>query len=404
MPNTLTSVPGIEFATTHSYFDTTNGQAVGNYIGMTNIKQHAFAYEESQDESGITGQYLQVRLNDIGSSTFINEKTNAIIVSGWVAAEDSQNDSTGEDVVKFDHVFITNFRRYQNDTVHRLWSFEDQTPDNSQVTYPSAWSPSLTHSGWANGSNAVNGTYWEGTVAVRAWPCRSIGTPSGGTGPSGGTDPNNEFTPNSPLKYIYTEASGDRYKDDYVVRTDRITIPSIMLDTSNDIDLVFRYFNYSSTQGSNDRRQMRVYVDTSDTSNHSDADLIFDDIPSLTSTSTSPYFEEVISLNDYRTETNPIYIYIVLSKGNVSDTSTDYKNDLAIDHVQIIERGGDIKVKYDSNFTSEVASGPDGTLITSSSVEWQNSPDDSDPRYDPTIKFRLFSTKKLYVRGTYLLM
>ena len=102
---------------------------------------------------------------------------------------------------------------------------------------------------------------------------------------------------------------------------------SNMLDSSgNDLNLKFWVHAYGSQMG-----DLYVYIDTATSSNHSGATELaaYESFSGFT-TYSSLWQQKTISLNSYRNDTN-YYIYFV------SQNATQYRSDLAIDAVQIIE-------------------------------------------------------------------
>lgn len=300
-------VDGILFWPTQSLSTGLSNDNINGEILPTTILQNAFVYEEGLDEGSTSGQYLQVKIDNIGESgNDLLSRNNCIMVSGYISADNTVNSSQGEDVIKFEHIFVTNYQRKKTDMIWYNWSFEDQTPGSTffDPNIPLEWNPTSTHNGWANGTDCCSNTNdtWDGTTTTRGYTCRQGSTPSSGTGPSGGSDPINGFVPNASYKYIYTETSSDQWEDDFVARTPRINFSSLMNDTSNNLKLKFRVHNYAANQ-SPARRHLRVYIDSNLTSNESTATLLLFNISeqnNFTSTS-SPYTEIEIDLNAYRT-------------------------------------------------------------------------------------------------------
>lgn len=411
-----TQIDGIELWATQSYFSSqtnSTNHRKGIFVPF-NIVQRAFTYEDSTTTGeGPQGEYLSVKLDTLGVGSDQDEKNNCIIVSGMAAREAGQvtpSLSIGEDVIRFEHVFVTNFQRetLNGDFVHYLWDFEDQTANTSTPYASNEWSPSGTHSGWANGSNAVNGSNWEGANNVHGFTCNNTSTPSGGTGPDGGMGGNNPFTnnPTVGLKYVYRESTG-RYDGQFVMRLPGINFSELMSSTSNNLDLDFYSHNYGNSTA-NDNMRCRVYIDTNPTSNHSNATLLYTKQPMVEQSTSDDKYNHItgtsatISLNAYRTVDATHYIYIVVD-GATGPSSIGYKSDVALDYFSIIEDNYH-DVKRETSFTQDLRSGVNGTLILSSSVDYVST--NADKRVDPTIKFRLFSRDgvDLYVKGTYLLM
>lgn len=420
-------VDGIEFWPTQSRFQNAVTENLAGELIPYKILQRAFTFEDSTtDSSAIPGQYLSVKLNHASSSALIPgeyisngniiaQNNNCIIVSGMAAREAGgvvPSNSIGEDVIRFEHVFLTNFQRGSIGGYypHYIWDFEDQTVITSNTDN---WNPTGEAEGWANGGDAVNGSNWEGSTTVYGFGCKSSNPGSPGTGPNGGMGgpfggPGFVVVPTNGLKYIYTEASSNRYEGQFVARLPGINFSQIMSSTSNDLWLDFYFHNYSSQSTTNDNMKVRVYVSTSSTSNHSSATLIHTTHPVQQMDSSGARYEEIngntkISLNDYRTINSDHYIYVVAEGGE------SFRSDLALDYFQILESNY-LRTIYETTFSQQVAQGSNGTLIISNSVDWVSA-NVTDDREDPTINFRLHARDDdngnpcdLYVKGTYLLM
>jgi hypothetical protein len=229
------------------------------------------------------------------------------------------------------------------------FSFEDQTVVESTG---SQWSPSLTHADWANGSSAVNGTYWGLTTnkTVTGWDLAQDTTPSNYTGPQGGaTEPSG--TPTQAVgfdKYMYTEATSSQNLLCFVARTPGYNFTTEMASTLNNLTLEFWVNAYGDQMA-----DLYVYIDDAATSNHTNATLIDyftashsgpqdTGTTTLTQNSNSATYDFVtytgavwskitLSLNSYRTIDANQYIYFVAQNG------TGYKADIGIDLVKIYE-------------------------------------------------------------------
>tara|TARA_A100000172_G_scaffold13506_1_gene7095 strand:+ start:468 stop:1814 length:1347 start_codon:yes stop_codon:yes gene_type:complete len=202
-----------------------------------------------------------------------------------------------------------------------FYQFESETP----VTNTSDWSPGNS---WVNGSSAVDGTYWgrDSNKTVKGWNLDTGTTPStgSGTGPSDGVDVS-DGSHASGTKYMYTEVSSSRYTRCFVARMP-VFNSSNMLDSGNDLDLKFWVHAYGSQMG-----DLYVYIYTATTANHSSATELaaYESFSGYTSQS-SVWQQKTISLNSYRNGAD-YYIYFV------SQNATNFRGDLAVDAVQIIE-------------------------------------------------------------------
>jgi len=206
----------------------------------------------------------------------------------------------------------------------QLYQFEAQATQESAF---SSWVPS---NGWTNGTSAVSGTYWGRTSnkTVKGWNLGTDGTPSGGTGPAGGvnTSTGGHATSSANDNYIYTEASSNRHLYAFVARTPAFN-PINMQNSSNNLDLKFWVHGYGSQIG-----DLYVYIDTSTTSNHTNAtELAAYESFSGYSSNNSVWQEKTISLNSYRTGNQQYFIYFL------SQNATGFAADIAVDAVHIIE-------------------------------------------------------------------
>ena len=212
-----------------------------------------------------------------------------------------------------------------------LYSWENQTP---QENYSLDWvvsTPMSSAPAWVNGTSAVNGTYWGLTSnkAVKGWNCGQNGTTSPQTGPAGGaTLPlGTPTTTAGSNQYMYTETSGPgTYNKCFVARTGGYNFSTLMINTSNNLDLVFWVHGYGANMG-----DLFTYIDDATTSNDSSATLLNSQTTFTQTATTSNYTEITVSLNSYRTVNSDHYIYFVSQNG------TSFRSDLAVDLVQIIE-------------------------------------------------------------------
>ena len=205
-----------------------------------------------------------------------------------------------------------------------FYNFETQATAESAT---SSWSPT---NNWVNGASAVDGTFWGRTSnkTVKGWNLGTDATPSGSTGPVGGvnTSTGGHATNNANDNYIYTEASQSRHLYAFVARTPAFN-PNDMQNATNDLDLKFWVHGYGSQIG-----DLYVYIDTSTTSNHTNAtELAVYESFSGYSSSNSVWQQKTISLNSYRTGNQQYYIYFL------SQNATGFRADIAVDAVHIIE-------------------------------------------------------------------
>jgi len=202
-----------------------------------------------------------------------------------------------------------------------FYQFESET---AATLHTQNWSPS---NNWVNGTSATDGTYWGRTSnkTVKGWNLDTGTTPSGTTGPSNGVDVS-DGSHASATKYLYTEASGGKYAYAFVTRMPVFNSTNMLDSSGNDLDLKFWVHAYGSQMG-----DLYVYVDDATSSNHSNATELaaYETFSGYTATS-SVWQQKTISLNSYRNDTD-YYIYFVSQNG------TQFRSDLAIDAVQIIE-------------------------------------------------------------------
>ena len=211
-----------------------------------------------------------------------------------------------------------------------LYSYENQTTQESATGNWVVSTPMSDAPAWGNGSSVVNGTYWGLTSnkTVKGWNLGQDSTPSSNTGPAGGaTFPNGTpSTLTGEHKYMYTEATSGRNNYCFVCRTGGYNFSTLMNDTSNDLELQFYVHGFGSQMG-----DLFIYIDTATTSNNTNATLL-DSITTFTQTATtSNYTLKMCDLNNYRAINDTHYIYFVSQNG------TGFRSDLAVDLVQIKE-------------------------------------------------------------------
>lgn len=257
----------------------------------------------------------------------VAEKVNTIS-SGSIAKLDTV---VGNTIAKFNGI-ILNGAAPPSPFSSTLYSFENQTVNESATGNWSVSAPMSDAPAWVNGTSAVNGTYWGLTSnkTVKGWNLGQDGTTSSGTGPNGGaTLPNGVIsTTTGEDKYMYTESSSGRSAYCFVCRTGGYNFSTLMLDTSNNLDLEFFVHGYSSTSEMGD---LFIYIDTATTSNNTNATQIHS-VTSFSQTgNASNYTKVTVSLNSYRTVDDTHYIYFVSQNGS------GFRSDLAVDLVQIKE-------------------------------------------------------------------
>ena len=213
------------------------------------------------------------------------------------------------------------------------YTFQDQS---TQENAAQSWAPSNTHINWVNGTDAVDGTYWEQPEdtndTVKGWNLAYGGTPSSGTGPNGGVN-TSDGAHKTGHRYIYTEATSNNSLKCFVTRMPGSNFSTEMTDTGNDLNLKFWVHAYG-TNGT--LPNLYVYIDTNASSKHGTATLLQTylgtDLDDDYSGNSSVWVQKTISLNSYRTTDALHYIYFVAQGGS------GFRSDLAIDSV-IIEEG-----------------------------------------------------------------
>lgn len=426
----MQSLAGLYFHPTQSLM-TTPGSST-QYQG---VYQRGFTYDHSissQASNRNLCNYLTINLNEFVEVAGNNPSNlypafNYIHVSAYLS---NKTDIGHSNVVKFEHKFLTDYHYnpnilepifgYDFGSQSYLYSFETQTV-SSAATSP--WSPSGVMNTWENGSNCVDGTYWnpdENTVI--GWNCGNPTynlTNSIYTGARGGVDVNNNppLVPNPNLKYIYTEASFPNTSGKcWITRTPAFNLTNIMTDTTNDVNLVFYTHGYTSNPSVQSNLKVYISDQSATTTSNSNTNLLYtigssqytvDENFTQTST-TSPYQKITISLNNYRNLNQNLYLYFV-AEGN-----TSYQSDICIDQVFIEEAVGGFN--YVSDFI-EFSSAPDATDSDSfnfslfSQVNVINSPGETNFQ-NPIVQFFLSFTDNQdstdpslpYIKGTYLLM
>ena len=229
------------------------------------------------------------------------------------------------------------------------YNFESETTSEGTTTQ---WSPTTDYNTWANGSNAVDGTFWGLTSnkTVAGWDLGTDTTPSSQTGPNGGaTEPSGSpSTDASSDNFLYTEASSSQNNNCFVVRTPGFYFGDLVSYIGNNFRLEFFVHAYGTQQ-----HDLFVYLSTATTSNHTEATLIETFTHShsgsnnggtsrLTKSSDSSTYDFVtysssvwskvqVDLNSYKDTDETYYIYFVAQNG------TGFRADLAIDEIKFCE-------------------------------------------------------------------
>lgn len=260
------------------------------------------------------------------------------------------------------------------ETVLLTYNFDDQTVSTGTGT--TGWTPSLTHSQWANGAAACSDStnYWAPTgtpintyptaeKTAGQWRCDSNGTGSSSTGPTGALNvtgnPGTHDTSAS-TKYIYTETSGTLGQQVLVCRSPGFNLSQIMSDpTNNDVELRFWVHGY----GANCDR-FDVWLDDAATSSAIDAtnygSYVATHTGDVTTGTTSwagtaggQHTTLSPSTLTYNNNSSSLWVQVTLNLNSISHINLKhyvyfthqpkvaggvyYRGDLAIDHFEIVE-------------------------------------------------------------------
>ena len=424
----MQSITGLYLFPTMSHYP--DGQVNITGKQTPGIYQGAFTYNHAISKQATNTNfcnYLSIDLNefvDISTNTYDGRfgAFNSIIVNGFIQ---SRANLSTTDVIRFTQKFVTDYA-YSNNTDADIFGYN---PNLNSFTFSwmnnlasstagDGWSPSDTMVNWKNGSDCVNGTYWDPNErTVVDWNCGYPGyTLSGQTGARGGVDLSNSLIPNSGLKYAFTEASNiaglpSVSSRAWIMRSPGFNLTTLMSDTSNDATLKFYVHGYSSTST---QSGLSIFIDDAATSNTFASTLLYtignsSQSPNLVYNQTafsSPYQLVEISLNNYRTINSDHYIYFV------AQGATTFRSDITVDQMTIAESGGGLN--FESDFV-EYQSLADNTntpsflsLVPSVTV------DNTSGQFDfanPIVNFNLAfgnnsdgSTIDPYIKGTYLLM
>jgi len=212
-----------------------------------------------------------------------------------------------------------------------IYDFNTQT---GQTNPASDWIPSAAYAtdGWLNGQNCINGTQWTSGVSAKGMNSDTQATPSGTTGPNGGMTSvtNGAISTSTAQRYLYKECTSGYNAYDHVMRTPGYNFSTLMVNTANNLRMVFWYHAY----GSNITPTIyRLWVDTLTTSNSAAATQIAT-LASSGNTMASgndPYIKQEINLNAYRTINSTYYFYLQIPP------MTGFRGDVAIDTVYFEE-------------------------------------------------------------------
>ena len=230
------------------------------------------------------------------------------------------------------------------------YNFESETTSEGTTTQ---WSPTTDYNTWANGSNAVDGTFWGLTSnkTVAGWDLGTDTTPSSQTGDRMGEQLNlvgHLVLMLRPTTFYIRKPQVIRIRKCFVVRTPGFYFGDLVSYIGNNFRLEFFVHAYGTQQ-----HDLFVYLSTATTSNHTEATLIETFTHShsgsnnggtsrLTKSSDSSTYDFVtysssvwskvqVDLNSYKDTDETYYIYFVAQNG------TGFRADLAIDEIKFCE-------------------------------------------------------------------
>lgn len=363
------------------------------------VSQNHFSYsmENSPTPNSGTVTYLTVPINHlrVDDTNHLDKRYNTIAVTGFIMSSPTMGNS---DIIRFQHTFVTDWNIIINAPTNILSPSLFQL---QQITDENNWNP-VFGIGWESGTDAVNGTYWDSNnhtvVGFSVGPYDEGGTFSSGTGPTGGVDATGGNPPFSPLNtrnFLYAETSTPYSNGNYVwvARSKPVNLFTQMNNTSNNAFLRFYVHGYGSNMG-----DLEVFIDTNATSNSTNATSIFTagpndnfDLEFNQTSDSSPYQQVNVSLNAYRTVNSNHYIYFVYQN------NTSFRGDFALDRIIYMEEENELN--FEEEFSSEVISSAGGNIISNGSMTISNSTDNLSVRFNLIVP-----SKKIYVKGSYLLM
>jgi len=255
-----------------------------------------------------------------------------------------------------------------------IWTFDGQTVNTASTgTTTSGWVTGTgLETGWAGGgavcsesgnrwANGATGTdtALSSTKTATGWNVDSNATASNYTGPSGAHDGSGGHDTSFSTRYIYAETSSTAGTRHHITRTPGLNFSTLMSNTSNNLDLKFYLHAYGQSMG-----RLHIYIDDSSTSQSTSATLLGTCVATHTGSYTtgrttmdqsaetnggsftpatidyasgtgSSWTQLTLSLNGYRKLNNTYYIYFVYQNG--TGANGNYRGDIAIDDVEIVE-------------------------------------------------------------------
>ena len=236
------------------------------------------------------------------------------------------------------------FKRRTNVYNPSPYNFETETTSEGTTTQ---WSPSSSYNTWANGSDAVNGTYWGLTSnkTVAGWDLATDSTPSSQTGWGVLRTLMVAIHAGNRQLLIYRSFYSQNTRC-FVVRTPPLQFGDLISYVGNNLRVEFYVHAYGSQQ-----HDLYVYLSTATTSNHSSATLLetfthshsgsnnggtstltkSSDRSTYDFTNNSNWQKVEVNLNSYKDDDNTYYIYFVAQNG------TGFRADICIDEIKVCE-------------------------------------------------------------------
>lgn len=388
------NITGIQYIPTKSLDEPSSDSGQYEVISQNHF---SFNMENSFTPNNGTVNYLTIPINHlrVDDTNHLDKRYNTIVVTGFAMSSPNIGNS---DIIRFKHTFVTDWNIIINVPTNiispSLFTFQQTTDEND-------WVP-VFNIGWQNGTNAVNGTYWDNNnhtvIGFSCGPEDEGGTVSNNTGPIGGVDATGGNPPFSPLnirKFLYAETSSPYSNGSYVwvARSRPVNLFTQMDNTLNDAFLRFYVHGYGANMG-----DLEVFIDTNDTSNSTNATSIFTagpnsnfDLEFNQTSNSSPYQQVNVNLNAYRTVNSNHYIYFVYQN------NTSFYGDFALDRIIYMEQENELN--FEEEYSSTVISSTAGNIVSNASIGINNITDNL------SVKFNLVvPSKKIYVKGSYLLM
>jgi len=385
---------GIFYIPTKSFDEVSNPNS-GQFEGI--LQQHFICdHQNSPDATSDVLNYLEIPLNQLReeNSNHLDKRYNTIIVDGF--AMQSPNSSNINNSY-FRHIWLTDWNISDNfESNLGFDSFENSADDSTTNEYDPPGTSFISAVGSECVNPAPNDDWFTANDEVVGWSKKSGSTGSGGTGPNGGCDSNGNpiNSPNSSLHYIYTETSSPFNDGDHVmiVRSRPINFSNLMSDTSNQLNLVYNVHRFGNGMGN-----LTVYIDTNPQSTNADATVLDLMQGQQQLTSGQAYSTRTINLNAYREIDDFHYIYFVYRHTNTSAASS-FKGDCAIDNVKVVEIIDGLNEGSSFTMTSVGGGGSGAIALALPSLVI------NETTQTPVIRFSLRTSKKLYIKGSYLLM